>query len=293
MGAVSQREYLDFHTRETEADQIDYTLTQTAQEDPKSAPPPNPGRRNVKGQRRPGGRDVSQITTAGWGGVAHGGGDESEWERLEHGEDQGVPEYPQPLPLAHTYAYTETRQAPAQQRNKLDVGPARPYFWGDMAHGVVGPTRYGGRPVPTIEERREHEASAKPKRTEAPAQPKPVPVYIVAEGGGARPLGRCVLQRKPAPAPGNPPNLIVNKDPKRLSVRLLNESATAIRIMTEPIGGGGAATTSDTGFGALLPASMNSYLEIVTQDEIWAVADSGATTLYVSVISQYSVPGGQ
>ena len=72
------------------------------------------------------------------------------------------------------------------------------------------------------------------------------------------------------------------------------DQISAIVLSILPAAGGGVRLHSwpgDIG-GVLLPAGMTSYAEIDTQDEIWAVADPAAPgTSWVSVISQYEVPG--
>lgn len=203
---------------------------------------------------------------------------------------QAVPEFPDPLPGTHHYRQPE----PAGPHDRLDVGPAKPYYEGGMAHGVHRPPQHGGRPAPVQADRAAAEASAADRdaaRRLLPASHDAVAVYVVdAPGDGNRPLKRIAPRGKvQVSAPGGEPVLIAGKDPRRTSIKLLCESASGgnnVRFHSEygVVANGG---------GSLLPAGATSYLELVTQDEVWALTDpAGSGASFISVISQYNVAKG-
>lgn len=203
------------------------------------------------------------------------------------GSPMGVPTYPGPL-----YTREYPGKDPALGHPPLDVGPANAYYSGGMAHGVIAPPQHGGRPSPKAEERALLEANLAPMEVQFADRVEPIPVYQVEIGTGGKPLRRSVLKRVAVPATGGQPVPVCGKDPHRISVRLLNESSTAIRLLVDPVNPGGASNTQDTGNGIILPASQTSYLEIRTQDQLWAIADSGASILYVSIVLEYQLTGG-
>ena len=115
---------------------------------------------------------------------------------------------------------------------------------------------------------------------DAPAlEPVPVPVRVVQQRSP-------VIVRFAAPhsislqASTGEPVRLCGQDPNRVDILILNESTTSdIRFATRQ-----AELTS--GRGALLPFPNNSYLKLVTQDELWAIsADSG--TPRVSIIQEF------
>lgn len=183
------------------------------------------------------------------------------------GHAEGVPEFPGALPGLHHYG----THAAVPVEHELEVGPADPYYGkGGMAHGVVAPPRHGGRPTARPEDRREH-GTRDAEVIELAPRPDPVPVYQVELGGGAAPLKRAALRAVPVPLPGADPIVMVPRNTRRSSVRLLNEATIPVRILFDLAASGGA----------LLPASMSSYLEVDTADEICA---------YVPAIVQPSTP---
>ncbi len=224
------------------------------------------------------------------GGPIHAHGDPDRLERSETkgeqhrepaaGHETGVPTRRDALPGTHHYnAHEAVRGHPP-----LDVGPASPYYSGGMAHGVYAPPQHGGRPAPHHAERTMHEANVQALEHPEKTDHDPVAVYLVDDpGSGSKPLRRTSFQKKTVNASGGELIRIVGKDPHRHAVRLLNETSTAIRMTFDP---------GNPSMGAMLPASMSNYLEIKTQDDIWAIADSGNAGLAVSIISEYNVPGG-
>jgi hypothetical protein len=115
-----------------------------------------------------------------------------------------------------------------------------------------------------------------PKRAEPP-----VPVRIVQEV--PRTIRTSTARNFTCTAAGGEPVRLCPIDPNRVSVKILNEdTASNIRFAHLPgeLAGGG---------GALLPWPGNSYVEIATQDELWAVsADTG--TPKISVVQVFDRP---
>jgi hypothetical protein len=278
MGAVSKREYLRHASGEAEDQEARDAVAAHQHEGPQADPPPVPGARRPWSARSAG-RPARGRPPAARPEMREQGSEK------EHspGRALGIPEFPQPLPGSDRYLVKDA----AEPHQPLDVGPAKPYYSGGLAHGVPAPVEHGGRPTARHEDRAEIEASRREVRelTREPADP--IPVYVVEKSGGTHPLQRAAFYRKQVPAAGGDPVMIVPKDPRRTSVRLLNEAAAGgniIRMHAEP---GGAAT------GPALPAAMTGYLEIDTQDEIWALTDAAGTgATFLSVISQYDVPSG-
>jgi len=193
------------------------------------------------------------------------------------GSAAGIPVFPEPLPGSDHYRPKQV----IPDSTCLDTGPAEAYYAKGMAHGVPAPPVHGGKPAPDAAERHAIEAARAEKQQLARQPVDPVPVYIVETGGGTRPLKRAALRQVTVQAAGADPQEIVPRNPRRSSVRLLNESATvAVRLTFD-------LTTSG---GALLPAAMTSYLEIDTEDQVCAYSTGAAAA--VSVIEQYDVPGG-
>jgi hypothetical protein len=196
------------------------------------------------------------------------------------GHAQGVPDFPGPLPGFHHYPEHET----VLPHQPLDVGPADPYYSKGMAHGVVTEEiHHGGRPTARPEDRAAYAATRELVAEEVAPKLDPVPVVIVTPGSGARPMSRAALRQVVIEVAGSDPQVLVPRNPHRSSVRLLNESTNTVRI---------TADLANIG-GALLPASMTSYLEVDTEDEICAYQPAGNTgTAAISVIEQYDVAGG-
>ena len=186
----------------------------------------------------------------------------------------GIPVYPDPLPGGHEYAPKDVTQ-----RQRVDVPPPQAYYTGGLAHGVKSPAPHDGRIAPKGHEqhsiRGENETVPEVGRFKI----DPVPVYITEPGAGVHPLTRTSF-RQVTVTLGTNPVPIVERNPDRVSVRLLNESAAggAARLKNGP----------DSSIGSVLPAAMTNYLEIKSQDQIWAVSDSAATVnAVISVIEEY------
>ena len=130
----------------------------------------------------------------------------------------GIPVYPDPLPGGHDYA---AKDVVTPQR--VNVPPPQPYYAGGMAHGVASPAPHDGRIAPKGHDqhaiRGENEAVPKVGRFKI----DPVPVYITEPGAGVHPLSRASF-RQISIVPGNDPVPIVERNPGRERILLLNET---------------------------------------------------------------------
>ena len=186
----------------------------------------------------------------------------------------GIPVYPDPLPGGHEYA---AKEVVTPQR--VDVPPPGPYYAGGMAHGVKSPAPHNGRIAPRGHERHEFRGETETLPETGHRKVEPIPVYITEPGAGIHPLAKTSFRQVTVVVGANP-NAIVERNPQRVSVRFLNESAAGgtVRLKNGP----------DSSVGAVLPAAMSSYLEIKTQEQIWAVSDSAATVNgVISIIEEY------
>jgi hypothetical protein len=226
VSTVSTREWLRQSTGQADQEQVDEDLKGAAEEpDPGHRPAPA-GRRDRQERIRRGG---SQAVSAG-----PGAGD--------------VPRYPDPLPGKLPHILHAAQALPAQSP-PLDVGPARPAYGGMMAHGVPAPVQHGGRPAPRPEHAAALMANRVPESYQPPPRPSPVPVYLVPEGAGARPLKRIATKQVLVPGPstaGAPaiPAQICGKDPRRTTVRLMNESPAVGSASTVAAGSVAAPVTA-------------------------------------------------
>lgn len=200
------------------------------------------------------------------------------------GSEAGVPSFPAPLPGTHNYPVSPAADEPPV----LDVGPAAPFYAAGMAHGVPAPPVHGGRPAPAADEQLQALA-VRVTDQETGRELNAVPVFMVTKGAGSRPGRRSVVTHRNVPAAGGDPFRLVTRDPHRNRVLILNESTNIVRITADPL----AQPAVAPGYGAMLPASMVSYLPIYTQDELWAYCEPGTSgTAQVSIISEYDVPKG-
>jgi len=124
-------------------------------------------------------------------------------------------------------------------------------------------------------------------------RPDPVPVYVVAEGGGTRPLKVAIPRHVTVPGFNKDPVPLVGQDIKRTKVRLMNaDTANDIAI-----GHDLSALVLDPGNankaigGAIIPHGMTGYMDIETQDELWAIALTASTAVTLNIIMETSVPG--
>lgn len=196
------------------------------------------------------------------------------------GHPQGIPTYPEPLPGEHAYPIPE-----AVGHVELDVGAAKPYYHGGLAHGVGNDTVHGGRIAPTDTDRTMYEASDHPEPSSDRFPLAPIPVEIVSGHSGMHPDSVAEFTRIMIPVAGGDPVNIIKADPNRTRVQVLNESTVAVRFNSRPVSQPSAAP----GVGALIPASMTSYLKINAQSEIWAQCEPGTSNPgFISVILEYS-----
>jgi hypothetical protein len=207
-------------------------------------------------------------------------------------EGSNIPVYPAPLPGGLIHIDHQAMAVPmADGRTQtLDVGATESPFLGMNAHGVQPDIHYGGRPAPNPTMRTAHEANKVPDLTPLPQLPPPIPVYIVPEeGSGSRALQRATFHRiqvSEQGSSGGVPTMIAPKNPRRTEISLINESSTvAVYLLND------ATDTTGGAGGALLPSGMSNYKTFHTQDAIYAI-NAGTAATYVSVIDEYSVPGG-
>lgn len=164
------------------------------------------------------------------------------------GDELGIPAFPEPLPGFHHYPASG---GPVRPHRELDVGPAVPYYSRGNAHGVAqDEVHHGGRITARPEDRAEHGQAAELVDEEIHPRFEPIPVVVVESGGGQRPLTRAALQQKTVPAAGADPIVLVQRDPNRRSVRLLNESAAAVYTELTPANPGAGSPfvyTNNTG----------------------------------------------
>lgn len=168
---------------------------------------------------------------------------------------------------------------------RVPVAEGLEEFRGMMAHGVP-PADYG------MYDREPKGKPYKPQYERLPDPVNPVPVYIVTEGGGPRPLRHTATKHFQAPVLTAEPGNVVGEDTKRYSVRVLNEGVSggagcrigqlndlAVDLQNNLIVGG-----------ALLPNAMVSYLEIKTQGPLYVLSMDTHTPV-ISVIIETEVAG--
>lgn len=120
-----------------------------------------------------------------------------------------------------------------------------------------------------------------------PKYPDAVPVYQVAGPNDQRKIRKLAAYNVNVEPVGTYlPSRLCSVDPDRIEIRLLNEdSSTDIRFSSdlEELSAQDAQGTGAAGAGALLWHGTNSYTDIKTQDEIFAVT-TGASSARCSVI---------
>lgn len=173
------------------------------------------------------------------------------------------------------------------QHEKVPAPEPLAEFRGMMAHGVP-PEHHGTR---DREHPAHHQAPKKPEQSPEKHH-QPVPVVIVDEGAGARPLRMTTTLHFQAPAAGSEPVLICGQDERRHAVYLLNEGAsggTGARVGNLGDLTYDAANSAYTG-GALLPNAMTSYLKLEGQSQLY-IASADSHQPVISVITETSIPG--
>lgn len=168
-------------------------------------------------------------------------------------------------------------------RQRTPVPDSRPEITDLNAHGVDPGTHTSRERAETM--RGPNSVHRTPPPTFAPPEkrPEPVPVYLVEEGSAPRVLRTSAPHSITLQASTGEGVRLCGQDQNRTVVRLLNESTSSdIRYAQGP-------RDLNNGGGALLPWPNNSYLNLVTQDELWAIsADSG--TPRISIVQEFESP---
>lgn len=164
-------------------------------------------------------------------------------------------------------------------REQVPTGEPLAPFRGMMAHGV--PPEHG------LVDRDDPAGGRKPEvpsYADLPKSRPAIPVYIVEEAGGPRPLRSAAPYNVTLDADTGEARRLCGKDPARKAVLLLNEDSSHDARIGQRI------ADVEGGGGALLKAGATSYLRLATQDELWAIsADTG--TPAVSVIQEFELEG--
>jgi hypothetical protein len=208
------------------------------------------------------------------------------------GRDIGMSKRTQGVPSPIPGGREHITQAPAVRREPPRPAP-RPEYHGQNAHGVPPGTFTSGDRADMM--RGPHDVrSPQPRYGPTKEVVPPVPVYLVEQGSGPKPLRIAVPRHITVPGFNADPVLLCGMDSGRNLVRLLNEDAsTNIRFannLTSLLQDPGSGGTPVSIGGALLPKSMTSYLAIETGDELWAICQSASSTALVSIITESVIP---
>lgn len=172
------------------------------------------------------------------------------------------------------------------ERQEVPVAGPLEEFRGMMAHGVP--------PADVGHYNREMAAHARhpyqPETERQAPEITPVPVYVVEEGSGPRPLAHAAYHHIAAPAAGSEPVPVCGQDVNRFLVQLLNEDPTHDCRFGQLSDLLYDAQNSKVIGGARLPAGATGYTVIRTQGPIYVVSeDSSAPEL--SIILEYEIAG--
>lgn len=190
--------------------------------------------------------------------------------------EDDIPDPKEPLPGGLQY-----REPEPVSHETLDVGPARPYYEGMMAHGVKPDVHYGGRPAPKPDAR-EGERAEKTAHELEYGPDHAMPVYVVEHEAPTHPIRGVAGKVATVPQTSIEAVQLCDDDPSRTRVLLLNETSQAVRVLFE--------RTNDTG--PLLPGSMTNYLPLKTSKAIYAVPVAGASgPTTISLIFEYAKEG--
>jgi hypothetical protein len=182
----------------------------------------------------------------------------------------GVPQADLPGGKGH---FINTQARPA----KPAVPPERPADY-HKYHGV--PSDDGLYEVPDAD------LGKPPRPAPVPKIPDAVPVYIV-EGTEGRVIRSASLRHVVVPAStAAEPVRVCGRDARRVEVRLLNED-TATDIRVAETRNGLTAGPGGVNGGALIPWPANSYTDIKTQDELYAIGATGSGTPLLSIIEVF------
>ena len=185
--------------------------------------------------------------------------------------------YPSPIPGGKVHIVN-----PETMRHPVPIADSDPGIVDLNAHGVQPGTH-------TSRERAEGMRGPnalkfiRPETAPARRFAEPVPVFIVTQPNKPKTLITSSPRKITLQASTGEPVRVAGQDRTRLSISLLNEStASNIRFAQKP-------SDLNNGNGALLPWPANTYLKMVTQDELWAIsADSGTPVL--SVVMEFEQP---
>lgn len=199
----------------------------------------------------------------------------------EEGVSDRVQGTPSPIPGGKDHignAITFRQTVPASAPDQFTDLPV------DNLHGVAPGSHTGLSRAQIVRGELAARKGADQYYTPQPPPARPIPVYVV-ENADKTPVYRTVSPRNvPVPALGATPVTLCGRDPKRVQVLLLNESATTVRIgqnYTDVLNGGGA----------LLPAAMGSYLRLPTQDTLYAVTTNTGSAATLSIMQVFDTEG--
>jgi hypothetical protein len=281
MAAVSKREWERHASGQADSEQAAEAVAGHAEPGQRPAPPsPRPASRRPWSARAPG-RPARAAPAARHPAMREAGSE----HHPGAGHRAGVPQMPPPLPAGFDHVVHDM-VLPAVP---LDVGPAKPYYDGEMAHGVPMPPEHGGRPAPRHEDRAEIAASRPAEPEDEPRDPDPVPVYIVEMGSGNHPLARVACRRVTIGAPGTDPVLIAGRDPHRRRLRVLNESSGSAGGQSAQIAAGAGPTTITLPAGATLTGlDVSTIVGASSTSTTIAIAGTAGGTLSLNYVSPAS-----
>jgi hypothetical protein len=185
--------------------------------------------------------------------------------------------YPSPIPGGRVHITNAE-----SMRQQTPVPPSPPEVKDLNAHGVAPGTHSARERADGMRGPNDFRPLV-PRYAKTERGPEPVPVYMVENISGPRILRTSAPHRITLQASTGEPVRLCGRDQTRTRIMVLNEStASNARIAqrgSDLVGGGGA----------LLPWPANTYLSMVSQDELWAIsADSG--TPVVSIIQEFEQP---
>lgn len=192
---------------------------------------------------------------------------------------------PSPIPGGETHLINHQTM-----RQLVPITEPPPEYRGVMAHGVPAEMHSAHERADAMR----GPNSAHDPRPVAPGprgphvhQVPPVPVTIVEEGHDVRPLRSSSHRRYILPPAGTEPVRLVGRNSDRVELLLLNEDADHnIRFAA------GIADLNQPNSGTVLPCTTSAYLEIKTQDELFAVSDDDSEPA-ISIIEIFNRPNSE
>lgn len=179
-------------------------------------------------------------------------------------------------------------------RQRVPVGDSPAEYGAMEAHGVPPSDETFRDRAEAMRGPNSHAPIKVPQAAKPVKRPDPVPVYVVTEGAGTRPLKVSIPRHVMVPGFNADPVLICGQDTKRTKIRLMNNDASNnIRVAHDPTalvvdpGSGNSRTIG----GSLLVKGMTGYQDFETQDELWAVTVHATATVELQIIMETSVPG--